>query len=71
MRTWLRRALAACGLVLATLIAGYGVYTRLAFPELRPWHRLRLREEFHAGQGVRTFEDYRRLETTAGRPVPR
>ena len=62
MRTWLRRALAACGLVLATLIAGYGVYTRLALPELRPWHRLRLREEFHAGQGVRTFEDYRRLE---------
>src|SRR6185436_10157859 len=36
---------------------------RLRFPDLKAWHRLRLKEEFHACRAdVRSFEDYLRLE---------
>ncbi|HET9300301.1 MAG TPA: alpha/beta fold hydrolase [Candidatus Polarisedimenticolaceae bacterium] len=62
MRKWLLRALAACALLLAALVVGYAVHARLTLAELQPWHRLHLREEFHAGGTVRTFEEYLRLE---------
>ena len=60
---WSVRVLALLAAVLATIVLGYSIQTRVAHPELSAWHRLRLREEFHAGRAdVRTFEDYRRLE---------
>ena len=62
MRKWLLRALTGCALLLAALVLGYAVHARLTLAELRPWHRLHLREEFHAGGTVRTFEAYLRLE---------
>jgi len=62
VRTWLLRAVAACALVLVAVVVGYAVHARLTLPELHPWHRLHLNEEFHAGGNVGTFEEYLRLE---------
>lgn len=63
IRKWTLRALGAGVLVLATIVLGYAIQTRVALPDLRAWHRLRLDGEFRAGsRDVRTFEDYRRLE---------
>lgn len=63
LRKWLAGAVVACGLVLATIVILYAVQARLRFPDLKAWHTLLLREEFHAGLAdVRTFDDYLRLE---------
>jgi alpha-beta hydrolase superfamily lysophospholipase len=50
--------------VLATVVLVFAVQARMRLPELRPWHRLVLKEEFHAGRaGAPTsFDEYRRLE---------
>jgi len=60
---WSVRVLALLAAVLVTIVLGYAIQTRVALPELSAWHRLRLREEFHAGHtDVQSFEDYLRLE---------
>ncbi|HSD69295.1 MAG TPA: alpha/beta fold hydrolase [Woeseiaceae bacterium] len=60
---WSLRVLAIVVGVLATIVVGYAIQTRIALPELAAWHRLDLKEEFHAGRAdVQSFEDYRRLE---------
>ncbi|HEV8121975.1 MAG TPA: hypothetical protein VGQ67_13345, partial [Candidatus Polarisedimenticolia bacterium] len=68
---WLRRLLKAffalAGLLLfglGVLIVGFAVQARVRLPALRPWHRVVLREEFHAGRAgaAASFDDYLRLE---------
>jgi alpha-beta hydrolase superfamily lysophospholipase len=64
---WTRWLLYAAGLgvsVLATIVLVFAIQARLRLPELRPWHRVVLASEFHAGRAdtPASFEDYRRLE---------
>ena len=49
---------------LAVLVVGFAVQARVRLPDLRAWHRVVLREEFHAGRAgtPASFEDYLRLE---------
>ncbi|HEX5052515.1 MAG TPA: alpha/beta fold hydrolase [Planctomycetota bacterium] len=46
--------------VLATIVIGFAVQARLRLPDLQPWHRIVLAEEFHAGAATAstTFADY-------------
>ena len=48
--------------LLATIVIVFALLTRRRAAELRPWHRIELTEEFHAGGDVDTFEEYRALE---------
>jgi len=50
--------------VIATIIVGFAVQARLNLPELRPWHKVGLTEEFRAARAdaPRTFDEYRSLE---------
>jgi alpha-beta hydrolase superfamily lysophospholipase len=60
---WLAGALALAAAVFATVVSVFAVQARLRLPDLEPWHRLRLQEEFRAGRkDLRTFDDYLRLE---------
>ena len=60
---WPVRLVAVLATVLATIVVGYAVQTRMSLPDLAAWHRLALSEEFHAGhKDVHSFEDYLQLE---------
>jgi esterase/lipase len=60
---WIARLLLLAGGVLATIVLVFAFQARLKHPDLQAWHRLRLREEFHAGRkDVASFADYLRLE---------
>src|SRR5262245_24477031 len=53
--------LACAGLGL--VVVGFAILARSTHQTLSPWHRLELREEFHAGRtDVKSFEDYLWLE---------
>ena len=60
---WILRAvLVAAGLV-ATIVLAFAVRSRASLPDLQPWHRVVLKEEYYAGRkDVTTFDDYRKLE---------
>lgn len=62
-----KAALYVAGLVaavLATIVVVFAVQARLRLPDLQPWHRIELAEEFRAGRaGVpKTFPEYLALE---------
>ena len=58
----LRAALVVVGIV-ATIVLAFAVRSRASLPDLQPWHRGVLREEFYAGRkDVTTFEEYLKLE---------
>jgi alpha-beta hydrolase superfamily lysophospholipase len=60
---WLGCAVALGCALLATIVLVFAFQARFSLPDLEAWHRLRLREEFHAGRGgVASFADYLRLE---------
>ena len=60
---WLLRLVAVAAGALATVVLVYALQARYRLPALESWHRLRLREEFHAGRAdVRSFADYLQLE---------
>src|SRR5512139_4149738 len=61
---WSFYPLAIAGIALATIVLVFAAQARVRLPELRAWHRLELKEEFHAGKAgaPATFDDYRRLE---------
>ncbi len=50
--------------VLATIVIVFAVQARVRLPDLQPWHRLELAEEFHAGRAgaPQTFTQYLALE---------
>jgi alpha-beta hydrolase superfamily lysophospholipase len=50
--------------VLATIVLVFAIQARVRLPALHGWHRLELKEEFHAGAAgaPASFEEYRRLE---------
>ncbi len=50
--------------VLATIVVVFAVQARLRLPDLQPWHRIALAEEFHAGRAgaPQTFPEYLALE---------
>jgi alpha-beta hydrolase superfamily lysophospholipase len=72
--------------VLATLMVVFAVQARLRLPDLEPWHRIQLAEEYRAGRpgAPQTFVEYQALEQrladelrrrvlqdpAAGRPEP-
>jgi alpha-beta hydrolase superfamily lysophospholipase len=63
----LRAALYLAGLVaavLATIIIVFAAQARLRLPDLQPWHRIELAEEFRAGRAdaPKTFAEYLALE---------
>ena len=63
LKKWSFGALALAGLVLAIIVLAFAIQTRVVLPELEPWHRLELKEEFRAGRtDVSSFDDYLRLE---------
>ncbi len=63
LKTWSLRALSLAVLVPVTVVLAFAIQTRLTLPDLRPWHRLDLKEEFRVGRpGISTFDDYRKLE---------
>ena len=54
---------AFAGAGVALVVLGFALLARSTHPPLSPWHRLELREEFHAGRSdVKSFEDYLKLE---------
>jgi len=56
---WLRRIVFALGFLLLGLIFGGAVNARLALPDLKPWHRVRLDDVTEATlSGNFTFKDY-------------
>ena len=62
-----RMALYLAGLVaavLATIVIVFAVQARLRLPDLQPWHRIELANEFHAGRAgePKTFPEYLALE---------
>lgn len=61
---WLLYPVVLVAAVFATIVLVFAVQARVRLPELRAWHRLKLKEEFHAGapHAPATFDDYRRLE---------
>lgn len=61
---WLLAASAGAGVLLALVVLVFAVLARATLPELRPWQRLTLDEEFHAGRAraPKTFDEYLRLE---------
>ena len=60
---WVAWALAVFALLVATAVFAFAVQARLTLPDLRPWHRVVLAGEFHAGRkNVSSFADYLRLE---------
>jgi alpha-beta hydrolase superfamily lysophospholipase len=50
--------------VLATIVVVFAVQARLRLPDLQPWHRIQLAEEFRAGRAgaPKTFPEYLALE---------
>ncbi|HSD52960.1 MAG TPA: alpha/beta hydrolase [Burkholderiales bacterium] len=50
--------------VLATIVVVFAVQARVRLPDLQPWHRIELAEEFRAGRvgAPRTFPEYLALE---------
>ncbi len=60
---WLASLLVLCFAVLATIVAGFAMSAR-SHPDLRPWHRIALANEYRAGGpgAPATFEEYRALE---------
>jgi alpha-beta hydrolase superfamily lysophospholipase len=62
------RAAAIAGAVLlavpAVIVLGFAIQARILLPELRPWHKITLESEFHAGRAdtPKAFDEYRRLE---------
>jgi alpha-beta hydrolase superfamily lysophospholipase len=58
---WLAVILAA---VMGTIVIGFAVQARVNLAELRPWHRVRLVEEFRADRidAPKSFDEYRSLE---------
>lgn len=50
--------------VLATIVVVFAVQARLRLPDLQPWHRIALAEEFRAGRAgaPQTFPEYLALE---------
>jgi len=50
--------------VLATIVVVFAVQARLRLPDLQPWHRIELAEEFHSGRAgaPKTFPEYLALE---------
>jgi alpha-beta hydrolase superfamily lysophospholipase len=61
---WLRYAVLATAGILALIVLAFAMLARFKLPDLRPWHRLVLAQEFKAGDAAapRSFEEYRRLE---------
>jgi predicted alpha/beta-fold hydrolase len=59
---WLLYAAGAALALLATIVIVFALLSRRRAAELRPWHRIELTQEFHAGGDVRTFDEYRALE---------
>jgi alpha-beta hydrolase superfamily lysophospholipase len=61
---WLLAAVAAAGALLILVVLVFAILARATLPDLRPWHRLTLKEEFHAGRpgAPATFAEYLRLE---------
>ena len=60
---WLVRATLLVAGLIVTIVLAFAVRSRAALPDLQPWHRVVLKEEFHAGRtDVATFEDYLKLE---------
>jgi len=60
---WSAGLVILAGAGLALVVLGFAFLARAKHPPLSPWHRLELREEFHAGRSdVKSFEDYLRLE---------
>ncbi len=60
---WSLGLVALCAAALAIVILAFAAQARVKHPDLQPWHRIELQEEFHAGRPeVKTFADYRRLE---------
>jgi alpha-beta hydrolase superfamily lysophospholipase len=55
---------ALCLTVLVTIVMVFAVQARLRLADLRPWHRIALAAEFHAGRpdAPKSFEEYRALE---------
>jgi alpha-beta hydrolase superfamily lysophospholipase len=61
---WLLASAVAAGALLAAAVLIFAVLARTTLPDLRPWHRLSLSEEFHAGRkgAPASFADYLLLE---------
>jgi len=59
---WLLYAAGLALAIVATIVIVFALLTRRRAAELRPWHRIELAQEFHAGGEVKTFADYRALE---------
>src|SRR5262245_57053096 len=60
---WLLRAVVAAAAGLALIVLLVAMQSRAKHSQLHAWHRIKLREEFRAGQGnVKSFEDYLKLE---------
>lgn len=63
LATWSLGVLAAGVALLAVVVLGFAILARSKHPGLEAWHRIELREEFHAGRtDVTTFDAYLRLE---------
>jgi len=61
---WLAVLVGLGAVVLATIVLGFAVQSRLSHPDLRPWHRLALEHEYRAGAAgaPASFAEYRALE---------
>src|SRR5262245_19946371 len=60
---WLVRAAVAAVAGFALILLSFASVFRAKHPHLEAWYRLKLQEEFHAGQSnVKSFEDYLALE---------
>ncbi len=63
LRKWIVRAIALAAGLLATVVLAFSVRSRAALPDLQPWHRVVLTEEYYAGRtDIASFDDYRKLE---------
>jgi alpha-beta hydrolase superfamily lysophospholipase len=61
---WLLYAAGLCVTVLVTIVLVFALQARARLADLKPWHKIALAAEFHAGSAdaPKTFPEYRALE---------
>jgi alpha-beta hydrolase superfamily lysophospholipase len=61
---WVLTPPAVLAVAVGAVVLAFAIQARVRLPELRPWHKIHLDEEFRAGRrdAPKTFEEYLKLE---------